>query len=225
MLDMQKLNLDLNLIRTLKGMLSLVVDPEDTNSVFDVEDSLRQTEAAKLAVEHVKQQEGVAALFQPAYYLPAPPDIDDLLSKPEDSLGYAYGSYLQENHLKLDFYRPIAVEDDITYMFMRMRQTHDIWHVVTGFGTSVAEELGLKAFEIAQVHRTLSALLVCGGIIKTLLSNPEDLDELLEKVAIGYRMGKKAKPLFAQKWEEHWDKPLAEWRKDLNLELIPTYVP
>jgi ubiquinone biosynthesis protein Coq4 len=30
-------------------------------------------------------------------------------------------------------------------------------------------------------------------------------------------MGKKAKSLFAQKWEEAWEKPLAQWRAELNI--------
>ncbi len=31
-------------------------------------------------------------------------------------------------------------------------------------------------------------------------------------------MGLKAKPLLAQKWEEHWDKPLLEWRTELGID-------
>jgi ubiquinone biosynthesis protein Coq4 len=30
-------------------------------------------------------------------------------------------------------------------------------------------------------------------------------------------MGQRARPLFAQRWEEGWEKPLAQWRQELNL--------
>jgi ubiquinone biosynthesis protein Coq4 len=36
--------------------------------------------------------------------------------------------------------------DDTSYLLLRLRQTHDLWHVVTGFSTNVPGELGLKAF-------------------------------------------------------------------------------
>ena len=214
----------IDFLRTLRGIVALMRNPEDTNSVFDVEDSLHGQRAARLAVEYAKQQSGVAELFEERY-LGETPTTAELLQYPEGSLGHAYGTYLDTQHFDPDFYRKVEIEDDVSYMFMRMRQTHDIWHVVTGFESDVKGELGLKAFEIAQVHRTLSALLVCGGIMRTLFEQPEYLDGLLEKIAIGYRMGKIAKPLLAQKWEEHWDKPLEEWRKDLNIQLMPTYTP
>ncbi len=32
-----------------------------------------------------------------------------------------------------------------------------------------------------------------------------------------HRLGTEAKPFLAQKWEEGWDRPLAEWRTKLNV--------
>lgn len=220
--DVRKLNLDL--LTTLKGFVSLMRDPAQTDSVFDVEDGLRHTKAAQLAVEYAKSKPGVAEVFAERYLAP-PPDLAVLTQLPANSLGYAYAAYLLEAGFDPDFYRKTEIEDDVTYMFMRLRQTHDIWHVITGFGSDVNAELGLKAFEIAQIHRTLAAMLIAGGLLRTLLKTPEMLDDLLEQIAIGYRMGARAKPLIAQKWEEHWDKPLAEWRRELNLEIATEYVP
>lgn len=220
--DVRKLNLDL--LITLKGFVSLMRDPAQTDSVFDIEDGLRHTKAAQLAVEYAKSKPGVAEIFAERYIAPSP-DIQALQQLPPDSLGYIYASYLTEAGFDPNFYRKAVVEDDVTYMFMRLRQTHDIWHVVTGFGADVNAELGLKAFEIAQIHRTLAAMLIAGGLLRTLLKTPEMLDGLLEQIAIGYRMGAKAKPFLAQKWEEHWEKPLDEWRRDLNIETVTEYVP
>jgi ubiquinone biosynthesis protein Coq4 len=220
--DLRKFNLDL--LTTLKGFVSLMRDPAQTDSVFDVEDGLRHTKAAQLAVEYAKSKPGVTEIFAERY-LASPPDIAALQKLPEDSLGHAYATYLTESGFDPNFYRKVEIEDDITYMFMRLRQTHDIWHVVTGFDCDVNAELGLKAFEIAQVHRTLAAMLIAGGLLRTLLKTPEMLDGLLEQIAIGYRMGARAKPFLAQKWEEHWEKPLAEWRKELNIETVTQYIP
>ena len=100
---------------------------------------------------------------------------------------------------------------------MRLRQTHDIWHVVTGFDTDPASELGIKAVELAQTRRPMAAVVASGGILRFLYKEPEHLGEALSAVSEGYEMGIKAKPLLAQKWEDHWERPLAEWRNLLNL--------
>jgi ubiquinone biosynthesis protein COQ4 len=220
--DLRKLNLDF--LITLKGVVALMRDPEQTNSVFDVEDGLRHSKAAIAAVEFAKTKPGVAELFAERY-LPDPPNIEALLKLPSGSLGHTYATYIVDHGFDPNFYRVGAVEDDVTYMFMRMRQTHDIWHVVGGFEADVYAELGLKAFEIAQVHRPLAAILVAGGLLRTLFKTPDQLDRLLDQIAIGYRTGAKAKPFLAQKWEDDWEKPLAEWRQELNVEPMSVYVP
>lgn len=207
-----------DILSTLKGLITLIRDPEQTDSVYDIEDGLRHIEATQLAVDHAKAQPGVAQLFAERYIAPAP-DIPGLLQLPAESLGYAYASYITKSGFDPNFYRKESIDDDISYYFMRMRQTHDIWHIVTQFGVDVNGELGLKAFELAQVRRPLAAMLLAGGIVETMLRTPEAMTALLEQIALGYRLGNQAQPLFAQKWEEDWQKPLAEWRTQLGLEV------
>jgi ubiquinone biosynthesis protein COQ4 len=112
------------------------------------------------------------------------------------------------------------VEDDTSYLLLRLRQTHDLWHVVTGFATTVPGELGLKAFELAQTRRTMAGILIAGGFIKCLLQTPDELDELLNNISRGYRIDLQAKSLLAQKWEENWDKSLGEWRSELGIKVF-----
>ena len=100
-----------------------------------------------------------------------------------------------------------------------------VWHLVTGLGSSVNGELGLQAFCLAQVRIPLPVLLIAGGLLKTLLNAPEELGELLEQIAIGYRMGAKAKPFLAQRWEDGWERPLQDWRRELDIAVVDRYVP
>lgn len=214
----------LDYLSTLKAVVALLRDPSQTESVYDVEDGLRHTKATELAVEFVKSKPGVADLFQERYLAP-PINIEALLKLPHASLGYAYASYIKDSGFDPNFYRLVKVEDDVSYFLLRMRQTHDIWHIVAGFATDVPGELGLKAFELAQTHRTMSAVLIAGGLLSTLFKRPEELDQLLDQIAIGYRLGAKAKPFFAQKWEENWEKPLLDWRQELGVEPTKEYIP
>ncbi|MEM1280118.1 MAG: hypothetical protein AAGG53_08920, partial [Cyanobacteria bacterium P01_H01_bin.152] len=64
--------LDWDLLNVIRGAIALVVDPHQTQSVYDVEDGLRHRQATTLAVEFVKQHPKVAALFADRY-LAEPP--------------------------------------------------------------------------------------------------------------------------------------------------------
>ncbi len=187
--------------------------------VYNIEDGLLNTKATLLAVDWLKTQHEVAQLIEERYIAPDP-DIEALLKYPEETLGYAYASYIKNLGFDPSFYRKIEVENDSSYVILRTRQTHDIWHVITGFKTSQLGEVGLKAFEVAQTRRNLAVVLVGSALLITLIKSPEVLSDLMEQIVLGYQMGASAKPLLAQKWEEHWDKPLSEWRNELGIEPI-----
>ncbi|BAY12665.1 Coq4 family protein [Calothrix sp. NIES-2098] len=203
----------------LKSLVCLFREPANLDSVYDLEDGLLKTKANSLVLDWLKTQPELAQLIEERYIAPIP-DIEKLLQYPEETLGYAYASYIKKSGFDPGFYRQIKVEDDISYVILRTRQTHDIWHVITGFNTDGPGEIGLKAFEIAQTRRNLAVALVGVALLLTLVKAPEGLPNLLEQIILGYRMGSKVKPLFAQKWEEHWDKPLDQWRNELGIEPI-----
>ncbi len=216
--DLRRFNLDVLVV--LKGVLSLVQDPTQTESVYDIEDGMKHSAAMKVATEYMLTQPEVLALTQEKYLAPIP-DIPLLLQCPAGSLGLAYATYINTSGFDPAFYRPMKVNDDTSYLLLRLRQTHDIWHVVTGFPTSVAGELGLKAFELAQTRRTMAGILIAGGFLKCLLQEPGELDILLNSISRGYRLGSHAKPLLAQKWELDWDKSLDEWQSTLGIHILP----
>lgn len=222
--ELRRLNLDY--LNTLKSVLSLLRDPNQTESIYDVEDALLKSHPQTLvaSVKHMMSSPEVAAFAKERYSPPAP-DLVKLMSYPANSLGYAFAHYITSSGFDPGFYRKMEVVDDATCLLFRLRQTHDIWHVVTGMSVDVPGEIGLKAFELAQTRRPLAGVLIAGAFLSTLLNHPEQLDRLLDRVASGYRMGAKAKPLLSQKWEDHWEKPLAEWRSELGIEPMPVYVP
>ncbi len=222
MLKHRALNIDF--LQTIKGAISLLRDPGQTESVYDIEDGLSKTEATKQAIAYLKTKPGVAAIIEERYLAPAP-DLEALLQLPSDSLGYVYAKYITDSGFDPNFYRKVEINDDVSYVLFRLRQTHDLWHIVTGCNTDVIDELALKAFEIPQARRTMSVVLLAGGMLRVMFNNPEDLDRLLDRLAVMYRMGAKAQPFLAQKWEEGWEKPLSQWREELGIELVDQYIP
>ena len=204
--------------RTLKGVVGMLRDPEHTESVFDIEDGLRNIEATKLALRHVKQDPAAAAIIAERYLAPQA-DVDQLLRCPEESLGRAFAQHLTDHGFDPDYFRKIDVVDDVDYLLMRIRQTHDIWHIITGLGVDPIGELSLKAVELAQLRRPMAAVITSGGVLRYLIHDPDQLGEMLSGVAHGYRMGAAAKPLVAQKWELGWDRPLADWRAQVKVDV------
>lgn len=48
--------------------------------------------------------------------------------------------------------------EELAYVMQRYRQVHDFFHVITGLGVSVEEELALKWFEWAQTSLPMTQL-------------------------------------------------------------------
>lgn len=101
-----------------------------------------------------------------------------------------------------------------------MRDTHDLWHAVTGYKADVPGELGLLAFNFAQTRNPGIALLLGIGVFK-LASVPGALSH----IAGGYRRGRKAAFLPAVEWESLLGQPVADVRARLSLEAPPAYQP
>ena len=203
-------------LTTLRGVIGMLRNPEGTESVFDIEDGLKDTRAADGVVARVSRAPEVAEMMR-TRYLAEPVDIDALEQLPEGTLGHGFARHILDHGFDPDYYRKIEVESDLDWVMMRMRQTHDIWHVVLGIDTSRLGEIAVKAFELSQTWRPLAAVITCGGMMRYLMKEPEQLGDAMAHISHGYQLGRLAEPFLAQKWEEAWDKPLVEWRAALNL--------
>jgi len=207
-----------HILKAVSGFLIFTDNPSQTEAVFDMADGLRQTDFYTQFIAYAHSQPAIAQMLQERYFAPTA-DLEQLLTCPPDSLGYHYAAAMKQAGLKPDFYRRLDVEDDYSYIALRMRQTHDIWHIVTGFGTDLAGELGLQAFTLAQTHSPLAVAILAASMMYALKSSTP-LNPLVEGIQQGWQIGDKAHPFLAQKWEEQWEKPLSQWRADLNVEAV-----
>jgi ubiquinone biosynthesis protein Coq4 len=98
------------------------------------------------------------------------------------------------------------------------RSTHDLWHVLTGFETDVAGELGLQAFSHAQLGGAASLAFLSAGYLNTLLRAPEDAGRRTDAIVRGWSLGRRARPLFGVDWAALWATPLAEVRRRFELD-------
>ena len=215
---------ELSLLEQLKAfnrLIGLTQEPANFEAIYDLDELLQKTRLSQISLDYLKSQPEVAALIQERYLAPVP-DLDKLITYPQDSLGYAFASHLIANQFDPAFYRQRNAIDDISYVAVRRSQTHDIYHVITGFGTDLGGELGLQAFQLAQFRSPISITLLVAGIIHN-FANPRALEEQMQQIFRGWEMGLKAKPLMAQKGEEQWEKPLLHWQVELGIKSINAY--
>lgn len=202
---------------------SLVNDYSNTDKVFKLIDNvrnnltpqMREVLTTKLAEQPQNQQ-----MFKERYLAPKY-RIEDLAHKEVGTLGYAYYRHMQDNHFDLNFFPPIEPTDNFLYYILRIGQTHDIWHVVTGFKTNLAGEVGLQAFYAGQSLSPINFVIVSGGILAA-ARKPDEAVEVMESAKTGWDNGRAAKHLFPIKWEELWDRSLEDIRAEYNIKPAST---
>ena len=203
----------------LKGSLGMMFNPEGTQSVFEMEDGLLKSKSTEELLRFTSKDPSVMAMIQERYLQPVP-DTEALSKLPKNTLGYKYFNHLDSMGFDPDYYRKIEVQNDTDYVMMRIRQTHDIWHVVTGFDTHPLGEIAIKAVELAQTHRPMAAAICAGGVFRYMLKEPEEFGDCLESIVAGYHMGLQSKALLSMKWEELWDRDIEDLRGRLGLEVV-----
>src|SRR5262245_52098391 len=126
-------------IRLLVALFRLVRRPEKTDLVFTIADCVRELGAFLETADRLGSDPESAKVIKERKLL-GTVDMGELLKLPKDTLGYRYAEHMTRLNLKQDFYKKLEIKDDISFVLMRMRQTHDLWHVVTGFNTEVVGE-------------------------------------------------------------------------------------
>lgn len=143
-------------------------------------------------------------------------DLQQLHQLPQNTLGYLYADHLIKNSLT-----PPSVPDTVDdYSFPRVHllETHDIWHVVTGCGTTKAGEIELEAFYTIQIYPSPTFLaLLAKNLMKTAIEDIELCEQHMNALSRGWIRGKQAEPLFGIQWNTKWEIPLEELRTQLNL--------
>jgi len=206
-------------LRALKAFYSLarlVHDPDRLDEVFEMSDALATPEAMRPMVDELAKDPVVARSLEERHRIRI--DLAELRRLPEGTLGRTFAEHMIA--AKLDpAALPTLPSDDATQFFRaHLYETHDVWHVATGFGTDLVGELGLQAFYLAQIPGPLPSLLVAVGFLRSALFDRELTGPFMEALVRGWRMGKTARPLFGVRWDEHWGQPLAEVRRRLGLD-------
>ena len=203
-------------LRMLAGLAKFLKHPDSLDSVFSIASSVQNSPMATQMGRHLLAQPGFQAMLQ-ENWRPAAIDLDALESLPEGSLGHTYAKQLKAQGITPDsLIDPAPIKNERDFIIHRLRETHDILHVLTGFGIDGASELGLQAFNLAQNRSPLAVMLIFGGMLDC-LQKDTPLEPLLKALSRGFELGLTAKCVISYRLEDHWERPLSEWRKELNI--------
>jgi ubiquinone biosynthesis protein COQ4 len=205
----------LHAAKGIKAFTAIVRDPNRLNEVFALREALGTEERLAAPVAALRRHPQAAAAFAEKRRLPV--DLNELRRLPEGSLGHAFAKFLTENQLDPAAIPRLEAATDVDYFSAHLYETHDLWHLLTGFGVDVAGELGLQAFYATQFPGGLPMVILAAGFFNTLLHGRDDHEARIAEISRGFALGRDAKLLFGVAWDDHWARPLDEVRAEFGL--------
>ena len=188
----------------------------DLSSVADLLDNMIDSPQMVESVRRFKEVAGGAEMLEQRYP-PMQPDIERLIQLPEGSLGRSYAELIRRLNYDPEFFRPRPIDSEAQWLTQRVATTHDIHHVVAGFGTMPAGESGVLAITAAQIGFPAYVLLTTAGQLASFRFQLQRYEELAKAVAHGMAIGHQAHCLAAARWEEGWERPISDWRLELGI--------
>jgi ubiquinone biosynthesis protein COQ4 len=194
---------------------ALFRDADDTGQIFVLAVALDRDHIPGVFLRFLCEPGGLELLRDRPTIDGSTVDLPALRALPPGTLGHAYAQLLTENRLDADIFQaPPGLPVAVAYFAQRFRQTHDIWHVLTGYATDVPGEIALQAFCHGQLGTPAPALAALGGCVRFGLGDPR----VARRAWDGYRRGKRARFLLSVRWEELWAEPLDALRVRFDIQ-------
>jgi len=185
-------------------------------NVADLVDSFIGSPQMDACVQRVRALPGGAALMD-ARYPPLQPDIPRLIQLPEGTLGRRYAELITQLGYDADFFRPRPTASEAQWLTQRIATTHDIHHVLTGFGTGPEGESGVLAITAAQIGFPAYVLLNGAAQLASFRFQSDRFEAISRAITQGQAIARQTSCLALARWEEGWDRPISQWRQELGL--------
>lgn len=213
-------------IKAWKHMQRLIADKEDTKQVFHIIEAL-SGDATRKDFEKFMSSEKGPSLLEKRHFLPDLLDDHDALKKyPKGTVADAYITFMEREGLTAHGLVNESLEnrehqnqydDDLLWYANRLRDTHDLYHVLTGYGRDALGEDALLGFSHSQnggLGVSFIAYMGSRQIAKAVPSSARIKNVLAE----GRRHGKLAERIVDQDIIGLLEMPLDEARAMLNIQ-------
>ena len=145
-------------------------------------------------------------------------DLSTLRRLPAGTLGREYARFLDANGIE-----PLVISADVKARFrdnpyaLRYTTTHDLHHVLSGFDTGLAGEVGVVAFNVGQGSAPVSRAALWGIRLLYSILSPTQVRRIWHNVRVGLEMGRRAELVIAEPLESWFEDPLDQVRARLRI--------
>jgi len=201
----------------------LLANGDDTTQVFRIMRALNVGATPKSYAQFIATDEGGRMAYERV-------ELAKVFAEPgyaqqfaPGTVGAAYAQFLESTGYSADGLAEISKinrEEEMLHPYAwfgrRVRDTHDIWHILTGYQADESlGEAALVAFSYAQVGGLGWAFIAAAAALKSLKVTGNRL--FAKAVWEGYRLGKKAQWLPAEDYEKLMAEPIDAARARLGL--------
>lgn len=217
--------------RAFRAARSLAANPDDLPQVFTIIEALSVDTILRISRRMARSEAGRRLTSTQPDLVRLLADREALARLPEGSLGRAYLAFVEREQISAEGIRAaqakgtwgdVEYPPTINWIRGRMRDTHDLWHAVTGYSGDLLGESALLAFIFAQTFNPGVALILGIGMAKT-IRYPLGGAQARKTIVDGFRRGSKAAWFPEQEWESMLALPLTEVRKRLRVEEPAVY--
>jgi len=204
-------------------MRALLADPDDTAKAFRVIGALSGNSTGRGLEKFRRSPVGARMLRDRTRMLDLIADSDRMAAMPEGSLGAAVRDFYAAEQISAaglvaaseEAYADVessAVSDELEFFGQHLRDLHDTFHVLTGYGRDLRGEVAVLSFTVPQTRNPGIAF-----IIFTVLRRAGFRSEMGRLIRQGFRRGLRAAWLPGQDWLELFPRPLDEVRERLRI--------
>jgi ubiquinone biosynthesis protein COQ4 len=209
-------------LRALRALRRLLADKEDTAQVFEIMRSMNGKATLRNYYRLLSTIEGGRIAYERVELARKLMDDAWLDSLPDGSVGAAYRQFVRSEQLSAQGLVDVSrkglsrVEDPHPYAWFgrRMRDGHDLWHVLSGYGRDALGEGCLVAFSYAQTKGAGWAMIAIGAALRPGRARGQPYKRALWE---GYRRGRAARWLPGEDYEKLLRESLEAARQRLGI--------
>lgn len=210
--------------RAYRALKVLLDDPSQTEKALEVIEAMDGPVIDRGIRLMLASSAGRRLYFEQPVLLDALADVDGLRAMPAGSFGNAYYDFLMAEGFDPETFADVLrkktprfrnMYEENRWFALRSLLSHDLWHVLTGYGTDPIGETQLLAFTWGQHGGKGRAFLALGAAFRTrpLLEEGWWLAEFIR----AWRRGRNAVCLLAAPYEQLLPLPLDEVRRVLKI--------
>lgn len=213
--------------KALRALLTLARDTGRTDQVFTIISALTGNSFERTYQAFIRTAHGQRLLRERPSLMARLSDRDALAAMPQGSLGREYLRFMEEGKLTADGLvdaqttgtdpnEALDLDEDRRYVADRIRDQHDLWHVLTDYGCDDTGEIANLWFSVGQFGNPGMAFIASFGTLDGLRVSRVAWPRYCFRALM---RGIQARRLVSEPVEELLDLPIDEARRRLGIAL------